>query len=186
MASYLGTVVIGNYRITTGEHQGRPVFSAVATQPAGRGRAPTRRSPRTGEVADFLESRLRAVPVRRVRRGGDRRRAGSRYALETQTRPVYAAGFFRQRREHRGGRARAGPPVVRRQRRRWPGGSDIWLNEGFATYAEWLWAEHDGGRTRAEQRSSGRTPADDLVWRRRRATRGGRTCSARPSTSAAR
>lgn len=22
---------------------------------------------------------------------------------------------------------------------------DIWLNEGFATYAEWLWAEHQGG-----------------------------------------
>jgi aminopeptidase N len=22
--------------------------------------------------------------------------------------------------------------------------SDIWLNEGFATYAEWLWAEHEG------------------------------------------
>ena len=21
---------------------------------------------------------------------------------------------------------------------------DIWLNEGFATYAEWLWSEHDG------------------------------------------
>jgi aminopeptidase N len=24
---------------------------------------------------------------------------------------------------------------------------DIWLNEGFATDAEWLWAEHEGGRT---------------------------------------
>ena len=21
---------------------------------------------------------------------------------------------------------------------------DIWLNEGFATYAEWLWDEHEG------------------------------------------
>ena len=25
---------------------------------------------------------------------------------------------------------------------------DIWLNEGFATYAEWLWAEHEGRRRR--------------------------------------
>jgi aminopeptidase N len=24
---------------------------------------------------------------------------------------------------------------------------DIWLNEGFATYAEWLWAEHTGSQT---------------------------------------
>jgi aminopeptidase N len=28
---------------------------------------------------------------------------------------------------------------------------DIWLNEGFATYAEWLWSEHDGGATVREQ-----------------------------------
>jgi len=27
---------------------------------------------------------------------------------------------------------------------------DIWLNEGFATYAEWLWEEHEGGSTAAE------------------------------------
>ena len=30
---------------------------------------------------------------------------------------------------------------------------DIWLNEGFATYAEWLWQEHTGGppaRTQAD------------------------------------
>ena len=27
---------------------------------------------------------------------------------------------------------------------------DIWLNEGFATYAEWLWIEHDGGPSVAE------------------------------------
>jgi aminopeptidase N len=26
---------------------------------------------------------------------------------------------------------------------------DIWLNEGFATYAEWLWAEHTGQQTAA-------------------------------------
>ena len=25
----------------------------------------------------------------------------------------------------------------------WP---DIWLNEGFATYTEWLWEEHEGTR----------------------------------------
>ena len=30
--------------------------------------------------------------------------------------------------------------------RRW---RDIWLHEGFACYAEWLWAEHSGGPTAA-------------------------------------
>ncbi|MEU3730139.1 hypothetical protein AB0E81_12110, partial [Streptomyces sp. NPDC033538] len=24
---------------------------------------------------------------------------------------------------------------------------DMWLNEGFATYAEWLWEEDEGGDT---------------------------------------
>ena len=31
--------------------------------------------------------------------------------------------------------------------RRW---RDIWLHEGFACYAEWLWSEHAGGRSTAE------------------------------------
>ncbi|QRY46475.1 M1 family metallopeptidase [Mycolicibacterium boenickei] len=31
--------------------------------------------------------------------------------------------------------------------RRW---RDIWLHEGFACYAEWLWSEHAGGHTAAE------------------------------------
>ena len=28
---------------------------------------------------------------------------------------------------------------------------DIWLHEGFACYAEWLWSEHSGGRSAAER-----------------------------------
>ena len=67
------------------------------------------------------------------------------YALETQTRPIYSGAAERVDRG-----ARAGAPVVRQQRQPalW---RDIWLNEGFATYAEWLWEEHTGGATAAEQ-----------------------------------
>lgn len=28
---------------------------------------------------------------------------------------------------------------------------DLWLNEGFATYGDWLWREHDGGRSVDEE-----------------------------------
>ena len=55
--------------------------------------------------------------------------------------------------------------MVRRRRRlaRW---QDIWLNEGFATYAEWLWAEHEGLATPAEIAASvyDQIPAGDPFW----------------------
>ena len=47
-------------------------------------------------------------------------------------------------------RPRVGASVVRQQVtvRRW---RDIWLHEGFACYAEWLWSEKPGGLTAEEQ-----------------------------------
>ena len=31
---------------------------------------------------------------------------------------------------------------------------DIWLNEGFATYAQWLWLEHTSGRGALDQQAN--------------------------------
>ena len=43
---------------------------------------------------------------------------------------------------------------------------DIWLNEGFATYAEWLWSEHEGSDTAQEifDFYAAVIPADDPFW----------------------
>ena len=67
------------------------------------------------------------------------------YALETQTRPVYS----KVANEY---------TVVHELGHQWFGNSvspsdwqDIWLNEGWATYLEWLWAEHQGAATMAAQ-----------------------------------
>ena len=42
----------------------------------------------------------------------------------------------------------------------------IWLNEGFATYAEWLWTEHEGQATVQESFDDlyNGIPEDDPFW----------------------
>jgi aminopeptidase N len=141
MASYLTTVVIGRYRITSTTHDGKPLVIAVPdTVPAD---APAVQSlARTGEITDFLATQFGPYPFDAY--GGivlDDLRVG--YALETQSRPAYGITFFR-----------GGPNTVvvaHELAHQWFGDSvalerwqDIWLNEGFATYAEWLWLEHEG------------------------------------------
>jgi len=72
------------------------------------------------------------------------------FALETQTRPVYSPFFFD-----------FGDPnygvIVHELAHQWVGDSlaverwqHIWLNEGFASYAEWLWSAHEGEATEQE------------------------------------
>ena len=43
--------------------------------------------------------------------------------------------------------------------------ADIWLNEGWATYVEWLWSEHRGGDSaQASFDDIMSIPADDEFW----------------------
>jgi hypothetical protein len=72
------------------------------------------------------------------------------FALETQTRPVYSPGFFTTPEN-------GDDVVVHELAHQWTGDKlrlgrwqDIWLNEGFATYAEWLWSEREGRGTAQE------------------------------------
>jgi aminopeptidase N len=141
LASYLTTVVIGQYRMTTGKHDGKPMVTAIPASLSAGGAA-ARSVARTGEVADFLATRFGPYPFDAY--GGivvgDRR---IRYALETGSRPTYGASFFDDG---------VNTVVIAHElAHQWFGDSvglekwqDIWLNEGFATYAEWLWQEHDG------------------------------------------
>ena len=144
MASYLATVVIGQYRVRSSTHEGKPVVIAIPESLPANGPA-ARAMARTTEIADFLATQFGPYPFDSY--GGvviDDNRVG--YALETQSRPVYGNVFFR---------AQANTTVVAHElAHQWYGDSvaidrwqDIWLNEGFATYAEWLWQEHEGELT---------------------------------------
>jgi aminopeptidase N len=87
------------------------------------------------------------------------------FALENQTRPVYDGRFFR---------AGTNTSVVAHENaHQWFGDSvsvddwkEIWLNEGFATYAEYLWSDAQGEGTPAElaQFTYDNIPADDPFW----------------------
>ncbi|WP_256841596.1 M1 family aminopeptidase [Ornithinimicrobium cryptoxanthini] len=87
------------------------------------------------------------------------------FALETQTRPIYGLVFFSDE-------FSAESVVVHELAHQWTGDlltveqwQHIWLNEGFATYTEWLWAEWEGW-TSAQEIFEGVTsaPADDPFW----------------------
>jgi hypothetical protein len=120
---------------------------------------------RQGEILDFEASIFGDYPFSAA--GGtvdDLSSIG--FALENQTRPIYAKAFFTD--------TFSGDSVlVHELAHQWFGDSltvktwrNIWLNEGFATYAEWLWSEHDGLATTQEifDNFYFGIPPDDPFW----------------------
>ena len=88
------------------------------------------------------------------------------FALETQTRPTYSPDFFAYE-------GQAVSVIVHEMAHQWFGDAlslqrwrDIWLNEGFATYAQWLWNEQNGGTTaqRSFESSYAAFEPDDPIW----------------------
>jgi aminopeptidase N len=155
MASYLSTASIGNYELnqwTTAS--GLTVIDAFDQDlPAGA----TDGLAQTEEMIAFFEGQFGPYPFSSAGAIVDDDSVG--YALETQTRPIYS------------GRAREST-VAHEIAHQWMGNSvsperwsDIWLNEGWATYGSWIWSEHDGGATAQELFDEVMAiPADDEFW----------------------
>jgi aminopeptidase N len=163
MASYLATAAIGKFRVTRGTHRGRPVFTAVGEGlPADLADDAVAR---TTEVADFLSTRFGPYPFDAY--GAIVVDTDLGFALETQSRPVYPGGDFE-----------AGPTdremylIAHETAHQWFGNSvsvrrwrDLWINEGFATYAQWLWGEHAGtGRPQDAFDFLWAQPLDQPYW----------------------
>ncbi|MET8503481.1 M1 family metallopeptidase [Streptomyces sp. NPDC004787] len=156
MASYLAMLAIGRFDTTTATLPGRarvPVLTAVDPQVAAKTAALRARVP---EILEWEAENFGPYPFAAagvvVERDGD---VG--YALETQTRPVFPAGSFDT------------GTLVHELAHQWYGDSvtpatwaDLWLNEGFATYAQWLY-EEDFAHTPAE-RSFAEAYEDEDAW----------------------
>jgi aminopeptidase N len=171
MASYLATIDIGAWDVHRWRtDSGIPVYDAVSPLLTGGLRAEIDSSlARQGEILDLLSDAFGRYPFSTT---------GAIvpdqddlfFALETQTRPVYSKLFWL---DQNGNPVNGDGVVVHELAHQWFGDDvalarwqDIWLNEGFATYAEWLWAEHEGQGTPAEiaQANYDDIPASDPFW----------------------
>ncbi len=140
MATYLSMVSIGDYRVYRSSLRlasGRriPTWSFVqpslGTQAAARTLLP--------EVVRWGESRFGAYPFSSSGIVAHSLDVG--YALETQDRPTFPGPVDTSELVHEIAHQWYGDSVT-------PGDwGDIWLNEGFATYAQWLWDADHGGAT---------------------------------------
>ncbi len=139
VSTYLAYFVAGRLEIRRERVDGRPVLYAVSRRLARTEReAAFRRLGDTPRVLRWMEDRFGDYPYSVA--GGVVSSVETGFALETASRPFYSWWV-------------TGDVVVHELAHQWFGDAvavrrwrDTWLNEGFATYAEWLWAEGHGRR----------------------------------------
>ncbi|MBT2492012.1 M1 family metallopeptidase [Streptomyces sp. ISL-96] len=147
-ASYLATLAVGKFDITTDKTaDGLPVLNAYSKDLGDNAGAARASIERTAEVAEYLTEVFGPYPFNAL--GGYVPNVTSGFALETQTRPFYSPRQFAN-----GANVSL---VVHELAHQWYGDSvavkgwkDIWINEGFARYSQWLWSEKEGEGTTQE------------------------------------
>ncbi|WP_432067576.1 M1 family metallopeptidase [Streptomyces sp. C10-9-1] len=163
-ASYLATLAVGRFDITTDTTaNGLPVLNAYSKDLGADAGAARASLERTTEVAEWLTEVFGPYPFNAL--GGYVPNVTSGYALETQTRPFYSPRQFAN-----GANVSV---VVHELAHQWYGDSvsvrgwkDIWINEGFARYSQWLWSEREGEGTAQELADwvYAQHPEEDPFW----------------------
>ncbi|OQO92824.1 peptidase [Saccharomonospora piscinae] len=153
VASYLTVFAVDRFTVETGElPDGTPVRNAFAPG-ADDARDDAARVP---EIVDFLSEHFGDYPASTA--GGIYLDHATGFALETQGTPTYPAGPTTDL-------------VVHELAHQWYGNSvsvhswaDICLNECFASYATWLWAERQGADLDAFYRDSIESSRDNSAF----------------------
>jgi len=137
MASYVATLAIGDFKIGRSDLDDGElsVYTAVDPSEADAGRKALAGLP---DVMEWAETNFGPYPFAStgaIIAPSD----AAEYALETQNRPVFPGAPETSLLVHELAHQWYGNSVTPKSWR------DMWLNEGFATYAEWLWDEDQGG-----------------------------------------
>ncbi|PZG04029.1 M1 family metallopeptidase [Nonomuraea aridisoli] len=156
MATYLATATLGKFDLRQGK-SAAGIPTLAATDPAFKSGL-DRLYTSTAEITDHWAKVFGPYPFSSTGGVIDNYTAG--YALENQTKPLYG-GFDPDE-----------VIVAHELAHQWFGNSltiwrwkDLWLNEGFATYAEWLWSEHKGRKTVEEFFTEfNDRPESDPMW----------------------
>lgn len=156
MATYLATVNIGKFTILRDRTpSGIPIINGIRPDQlddTARANLGT-----IGDIIDYYSTVFGPYPFSSVGAIVDVTNAG--YQMETQTRPEFTSARGLRALAHELAHQWFGDNVAVRRMR------DVWLSEGFATFANWLWGEHNGGTTAQEQfdRNYARA-ADSSFW----------------------
>ncbi len=152
MSTYLAVVEVGRGQLLHGPIAGHPGWTIVDPRLASRSRPVLAHLP---EIIRFESGLYGPYPFAAAGSIVDDA-PGLGYALETQDRPIYPYVPDLTTVVHETAHQWFGDSVGLK---RWP---DIWLNEGFATWTEWYYAERHGGRSAAAIfRKLYRVPASD-------------------------
>ncbi|MBN1171275.1 MAG: M1 family metallopeptidase [Micromonosporaceae bacterium] len=149
ISTYLALFVAGQYDLVTSTApNGQLVINAFSTALGTSEEAARASIDRTAEIVAWESGILGPYPFE-TQGGVVAPPETIRFAMETATRPVYSSGFW--------ARGESTYVIVHELAHQWYGNAvsvarwrDIWLNEGFATYMEWMWAEAQGQGTAQE------------------------------------